>query len=155
MASRSLLVVQGSPLEICGTSRVRITLSEEEFDTEVVVAEAIITQVILGRDFLRENSCTIDVGKNLISFAGRGIALSMDSRQGSQQVAFVSVMVDSAFNIPAYSEMEIMAKVPMAATKGSWIVEGSDKERNAVLVARGLVTPAKQEVPIRVSRKIQ
>lgn len=122
----------------------------------MVVAEAIITQVILGRDFLRENSCTIiDVGKNLISFAGRGIALSMDSRPGSQQVAFVSVMVDSAFNIPAYSEMEIMVKVPMAATKGSWIVEGSDKERNAVLVARGLVTPAKQEVPIRVSRKIQ
>ena len=43
-----------------------------------------------------------------------------------------------------------MAKVSSATTGGSWIVESNPDNNNAVMVARALVTPSNQMVPVRV-----
>ena len=146
---KRLVGVQGSPLEICGTAEVRIMLSEEEFDTLVYVVDSLTTEVILGRDFLKKHSCVIDVGQNLIQFGGRGLTMALDSEAGGQQVAFVSVMLESELKVPAYSEVEVVAKVPRAASNRSWIVEG-EVDQKAVLVARSIVHPEGQEVPLRL-----
>ena len=146
---KRLVGVQGSPLDICGTTEVRITLSEEEFDTLVYVVDSLTTEVILGRDFLKKHSCVIDVGQNLIQFGGRGLTMALDSEAGGQQVAFVSVMLESELKVPAYSEMEVVAKVPRAASNRSWIVEG-EVDQKVVLVARSIVHPEGQEVPLRL-----
>ena len=91
----------------------------------------------------------IDVGQNLIQFGGRGLTMALDSEAGGQQVAFVSVMLESELKVPAYSEMEVVAKVPRAASNRSWIVEG-EVDQKAVLVARSIVHPEGQEVPLRL-----
>ena len=93
---KRLVGVQGSPLE---TAEVRITLSEEEFDTLVYVVDSLTTEVILGRDFLKKHSCVIDVGQNLIQFGGRGLTMALDSEAGGQQVEFVSVMLESELKV--------------------------------------------------------
>ena len=57
-------------------------------------------------------------------------------------------MVDSVLQVPGCSEMEIMAKVPSAATGGTWIVESSPANSKAMVIARTLVTPTDQTVPV-------
>ena len=146
-----LVGVQRSPLKIFGVAKIPITLSHEDFEVKVQVAEAITTEAILGRDFLRQNGCSIDLSKNLIRFQERGITLSLGSESGDNQVAFVSVMLNSNLKLPARSEIEVMAGVPKAATTGSsWVVEGTGEERNALLVARSIVSPEEKEIPIRL-----
>ena len=43
-----------------------------------------------------------------------------------------------------------MAKVTSVATGGSWIVESNPTKNNAVMVARTVVSPCNQMVPVRV-----
>ena len=63
-------------------------------------------------------------------------------------------MVDSILvstgTVPGCSKMEIMARVPSAATGGSWIIENNPGNSNAVMVARTLVIPTNQTVPVRL-----
>jgi len=148
--TQKLVGVQGSPLELCGTTQVEMTLSGESFNMVLLVADSITTDVILGRDFLSKNSCTIDVGRNLVHFGERGMTLSLNSGPGDQQVALVSVMLDARLKVPARSEIEVMVKAPKAVTEGSWIVEGCGEKQKALLVARSIVCPGQQEVPIRL-----
>ena len=59
-------------------------------------------------------------------------------------------MVDSILQVPGCSEIDIMAKVSSAATGGSWIVESNPDSNNAVMVAKALVMPSNQMVPVCV-----
>ena len=46
-------------------------------------------------------------------------------------------------------KVEVVAKVPRATSNRSWIVEG-EVDQKAVLVARSIVHPEGQEVPLRL-----
>ena len=59
-------------------------------------------------------------------------------------------MVNSILQIPGCSEIEVMAKVSSAAAVGSWILESTPENNNAVMVTRTLVTPSNQMVPVCV-----
>ena len=147
-ATHKLVGVQGTPLSICGIAQVDIDLAGEKFNTQMVVVDSLTNEAILGKDFLRTNRCIIDVSRETLHFDSRGITLSLNSPPGNQQVARVTVMLDDTLEVPPRSEMEIMVSVPKAATTGTWIVEG---ESNAVLVARAVVSPNEQKVPVRIA----
>ena len=61
---KKLVGVQGNPLQLLGATRISIMLQEQEFTTDVTVADALTTDLILGRDFLKAQQCTIQMGKN-------------------------------------------------------------------------------------------
>ena len=59
-------------------------------------------------------------------------------------------MVDSILQVPGCSEIDVMAKVSSAAIGSSWIVESNPDSNNAVMVARALMMPSNQMVPVCV-----
>ena len=145
-----LVGVQGPPLQIHGTAQLQVNLSKEKFNAQILVADSLTTDVILGLDFLNQYKCVIDTGKQLIHFADREVTMSLNFPPGGQQIAHVSVILDSNLNIPPCSELETIAKVPESANSSTWILESNPIGRNAVLVARTLVKPVQREVPIRL-----
>ena len=150
VAGKKLVGVEGSPLKVLGAANVHVVLEQQQFDVCFLVADSLTTEAILGRDFLRDNHCVIDVGRNLIKFDTAGLTLKLLCSPGDSQIAHVSVMVDSVLQVPGCSEMEIMAKVPSAAIGGTSIVESSPANSKAVMIARTLVTPTDQCVPVRL-----
>ena len=74
--------------------------------------------------------------------------MKLTCSSGDSQIAHVSVVVDSILQVPGCSEIEVMAKVSSAAAGGSWIVESTSENNNAVMVARTLVIPSNQMVPV-------
>ena len=127
-----------------------IVLEQQQFNANFLVADSLTTEAILGRDFLRDNHCVIDVGKSLIKFENAGITLNLMGSAHNSQIAHVSVIVDATLQVPGCSEIDIMAKVPSVAKGGSWIVESIPAKNNAVMVTRTLVSPCNQMVPVRV-----
>ena len=64
---KNLIGVDGSPLTIIGAAYVQVTFELQQFNVCFLVADSLTTEAILGRDFLSNNNCVIDVGKNLIT----------------------------------------------------------------------------------------
>ena len=100
-------------------------MEQQQFNVNFLVAYSLTTEAILGRDFLRDNRCEIDIGRNLIHFETTGITLNLTCSSDDSQFAHVSVVVDSILQVPGCSEIDVMAKVSSAATGGSWIVESN------------------------------
>ena len=148
--SKKLVSVEGSPLKVIGAVHLSIVLEQQQFNVNFFVADSLTTEAILGRDFLRDNHCIIDVGKSLIKFETAGVILNLMGSSHNSQVAYVSVVVDATLQVPGCSEIDIMAKVPSVATGESWIIESNSTKNNAVMVARTLVSPCNQMVPVRV-----
>ena len=115
-----------------------------------LVAYSLTTEAILGRDFLKDNSCVIDVGKNLITFGNVGFTLKLNCLAGDSQIAHVSVTLSNTLQVPACCEVEVMVNVSDGIAGGTWIVEGNISTRQALLVARTLVTPTSKAVPVRL-----
>ena len=63
-AGTSLVGVQGSPLHLYGTTQQQLCFQGELFSVEMIVADSIMSDVILGRDFLKKYQCTIDLQKS-------------------------------------------------------------------------------------------
>ena len=150
VTDKKLVGVEGSPLQVLGVACFNVAFEQQQFNVYFPVADSLTTEAILGRDFLRDNHCVIDVGRNLIKFETAGITLKLTCVPGDSQIAHVSVVVDNVLQVPGCSEIEVIAKVPSAATGGSWIIESNPAYNTAVMVARTLVTPSNQSVPIRL-----
>ena len=119
VTGKKLVVVEGYPLTVLGAASFQVVLEQQKLNDYFLVADSLTTEAILGRDFLRNNHCVIDVGRNLIKFETAGLTLKLLYSPGDSQIAHVSVVVDSVLQVPGCSEMEIMAKVPSAATFGT------------------------------------
>ena len=152
--SSSLVGVQGTPLELVGSGDVNLRLGQYTYLTRVLVAKSLTTDLILGRDFLTQHKCTVELGeKSLLRLTKEGVALSLGSKEAQPEIASVAVAVGETLCIPPLSEMEIMAKVPkMEATAvQAWLVEPRlAGKRSAVAVARAVVTPCGEYVPLRI-----
>ena len=125
VTGKKLVGVEGYPLTVLGAASFQVVLEQQKLNVYFLVADSLTTEAILGRDFLRNNHCVIDVGRNLIKFETAGLTLKLLYSPGDSQIAHVSVVVDSVLQVPGCSEMEIMAKVPSAATGGTQIVENN------------------------------
>ena len=118
-----LIGVDGSPLTIIGAAYVQVTFELQQFNVCFLVADSLTTEAILGRDFLSNNNCVIHVGKNLITFGNVGVALKLNCSAGVSQVAHVSITLSNSLQVPACSEVEVMADIPDAVSGGAWIIQ--------------------------------
>ena len=107
---KQLIGVEGTPLHVCGIAQVQISLGGKCCQSQVVIVSGLTADAILGLDFLEANGCTIDLGKKTLHFQDCNLSLSLvTSVQSSPATIHVTVM--STLQVPAYSEMEVMAKV--------------------------------------------
>ena len=139
-----LVGVQGTPLQLNGTTHIDIELCCEKFSSDVIVADSLASDIILGQNFLKAHKCTIEMTptKDLLYFKQHGKVVPIKSKQSnSTQDIPVDVVLNYDLEIPPYSEMEIMETIP------EWSV-GEKKVRNAGMVARAVVQPQGAQVPI-------
>lgn len=149
---KRLIGVQGIPLDLHGVAKVDLSLGGQVFPIEVTVAGSLTTDLILGRDFLKAQRCVIQMGENqdVLLMGERDLAIPLTDKE-SEVVSptTISVVLDSTIQIPAHSEIEVMGRIPVSATTGTWMVEGR-KQHSPVMVARAVVKPNKEEVPLRL-----
>ena len=140
---RRLVSVQGDPLQLQGTAKITMSLGGIVFHAEAVVADSLTTDVIVGRDFLQAEQCTIKMekGSNTLYFNKQGISLRLGIDQSDPVVEHVSVILNQELHIPPCSEIETMGAVPTMTPPGYWMVEPDKQCRSATLVARAVVTP--------------
>ena len=148
---KKLVGVQETPLELHGTSQVEIELQGEKFTAKVIVAGSLTTDIILGRDFLKDHQCSIEMGqgRDTLRFHKRGIAVTLNGKPSEKGLCCVTVTIDKVLHIPPRSEMEVIGQIPPSAVDKSWVLEGVKQGRNAALVARAVVQPHQAEVPLR------
>ena len=140
-----LVGVEGTPLQVCGTVQVELKLGEEIFQTRVVVVDGLTVDVILGLDFLETHSCTVDIGRKTLHFTNRGTSVILHGSQG--RVAAIGVTISKTLQVPAYSEMEVMANMAQPKAPGTWIMEG---DATPVMVARSLLDSPNTQIPVRL-----
>lgn len=79
-----------------------------------------------------------------------GLAIPLTNKKVKPVVSHVDVVLGSAIQEPPHSEMEVVGKVPSTATSKTWIMESNAQQRLPVMVARAVVQPPGNEVPIRL-----
>ena len=99
---KKLVGVEDSPLKVIGAEHLSTVLEQQQFNVNFLVADSLTTEAILGRDFLKDNHCIIDVDKSLIKFETAGVALNLMGSSHNSQVAHVSV-VDATLQVPGCS----------------------------------------------------
>ena len=77
VTNKKLVGVEGSPLNVLGAAHFNVVLEQQQFDVHFLVADSLTTEAILGKDFLRDNHCVIDVGRNLVKFEAAGLILKL------------------------------------------------------------------------------
>ena len=111
--------------------------------------ETLTTDLIIGRDFLKQHRCSVELGeRDQRRLTQVGIALPLGCK-GCQQMASVAVVTHETFCVPPLCEMETVAKAPTATKAQTSLVESClPGERNAVVVARAMVTPKDEPIPV-------
>ena len=90
------------------------------------------------------------MGKSSITFGNVGVTLKLNCTTGISQVAHVSVTLGNSLQVPACSEVEVIADIPDIVLGGARITEGTSSTRLALSVTRMLVLPASKSVPVRL-----
>ena len=147
-----LVGVQGAPLRLHGSTYVQLELPPEAFQINVIVAETPTADVILGRDFLRSHRCIIEMGSTIdvLRVQSRGLAIPIAQDQTTQEVPNLNLILQESLTIPPHSEIEVIGHTPDSATQKLWAVQGKQSKRCAVMVARALVEPMGNTIPMRV-----
>ena len=116
----------------------------------MIVADALMSDVILGLDFLKTHGCIVELSKNrdVLYFKERGMMVTLSDSVGKQEISCTNVVLDNTLQVPPHSEIETIGRVPPSASNAIWMVESSKQERNACMVARAIVKPYGVTVPI-------
>jgi len=96
-------------------------------------------------DFLEGNKCIFNVAKKQITFKQLE-ALSLVPPARPLTVTVSNIALEKTITIPASCEIEVMAR--LSSGGGPWLVEG--KQRSDILVARAVVIPLRNSIPIRI-----
>ena len=56
-------------------------IAGEKFRPTMVVTSPLTMEAILGGDFLRENDCTLEMGKRILRFINHGVAITLNLPQ--------------------------------------------------------------------------
>ena len=147
--SRSLVTVDGSPLDVVGEATITIHLGKLRAKMDVVIAN--VTQAgILGLDFLEKFDATLDFSKGKLVVNKYEITLQKESNHPM----CCRVSVAETTTIPARSETVLPGKVHVRGKlPDSGVVEATSryqKHSPGICVGRTLVNPQKVIVPLRV-----
>eukprot|EP00731_Ephydatia_muelleri_P014191 Em0007g1501a len=152
---QTLVGVNGSALSVKGVAGLPLSLEGNIFNVPFVVTDDILVEAILGLDFVESNHCVIDCGHRNLTFPSRRLSLKLlpqgSSKTEKNKNIAVGLILTQKVTIPPASEMEVMAALEdTTSRKGTWIVEGNRAGRYGVMVARSVVCPTSQAVPVRL-----
>ena len=150
---QTLVGVNGSALSVKGVAGLPLSLEGNIFNVPFVVTDDILVEAILGLDFVESNHCVIDCGHRNLTFPSRRLSLKLlpqGSSKTEKNIA-VGLILTQKVTIPPASEIEVMAALEDTTSRnGTWIVEGNRAGRYGVMVARSVVCPTSQAVPVRL-----
>ena len=72
---RRLVGVEGTPLWVCGVSKVELKLAGEIFQCPVLIARSLTSDAILGLDFLEANHCILKIADRELTFPDCGVTV--------------------------------------------------------------------------------
>ena len=73
----------------------------------MVVASALTAVAILGVDFLESHNCTLEIGKRVLRFANRGVAIALHDSSPEPVITQAQVTLEETVQIPALSKREV------------------------------------------------
>jgi hypothetical protein len=129
-----LVGVDGTPLQTYGSTPVVLELNGNKLPVDVVVVSPLTSEGILGLDFLQRQKASIDLEFEQIRLQDPGITIPLRTSAPSSRP--VGVRAVSNLDVPARTELEVMACLDIPVESGTWIVEDSPGiATNAVMVA--------------------
>ena len=134
--------------QLRGTASVKISVGNLTICHNFVIADKITAEAILGMDCLEENKCVLDLFKGDLSLKDQ-TKIQLQPHSVSQLLGCAKVSIVETCDIPATSEVEVMARLSTEDNDHTWVVETTDSSV-PVRVARALVQPKHGLIPIRV-----
>ena len=117
---------------------------------DVVVVSPLTADGILGLDFLQTQRASIDLDKEQVHLAECNCTISLHRPSLQPGNTRVKVRAEKTLEVPAYSEIEIMACLERPILGGMWLLENVVRKHTSTVVARALVQPTPTHVPVRL-----
>ena len=136
--SSPMSTADGSPLMDLGMVSTRVMVGKQELTQEMVVAD-INVDCILGVDFLRSHSGSIDFGEDKMTLNGKLVP----TRSGLLRNQCYRVATAEKVILPAGTRKVVKGKVPAGVLgDGNWMIDALSKPPGGqcVLVGRSLVS---------------
>ena len=145
-----LVGADGSALKIHGTASLTLELNGKEVPMDAAVVSPLTTEGILGLDFLKSQRASIDLEREELRLQKQKCTLCQRATK-SPCITQSKVKVQSNIEIPAYSELEILARMEEPVQQcQTWLLESTLQKPVGVMVARALVCPSSRELPVRI-----
>ena len=145
-----LVGANGSPLNIHGSARILLKLKGKTVPTDVVIVSPLTTEGIVGLDFLQKEKASIDLDKEQIYLPERNCTLPLHKPAPTSKDIAVKVRLEGTIEVPAYSEIEVMACLEEPTSGETWLLENVVSKQTPIIVARALVQPTPTHVPVRL-----
>ena len=145
----SLITATGESSPFIGQIQVEICLGENKYSHNVLVAD-IPNEGILGMDFLTSHGCDVILSKNRLVVGGENIPCF---HYASSAKSCYKVVVQETLEVPANSEIIVPGESWGPIFKSSiGLIEPNTNfmERKGLLVARAVVKPDVDNIPVRV-----
>ena len=136
------MCVQGAPLQLCGSTRIRLEIDslQKVFFVDVRVVKSLTNDVILGRDFLKGNRCEVRLDRkcNQLHFTTEKTTVNLGHQSLRGAISSVGISVGDSIDseVPPQREKEVTK-----ATTLSGLKEPSSSDWNTLGVARAITNP--------------
>ena len=147
---RRLVGVEGTPLRVCGVSKLELKLAGEIFHYPVLIARSLTPDAILGLDFLEANHCILKMADRELTFPECGVTVSLCEASPDPDLVQARVTLDETLTIPLFSMLETTARVNGKVWGQTWLLQECKTKQFPMKVANGLVKSACDQVVVRL-----
>ena len=121
--------------------------------TDVVIVSPLTTEGIVGLDFLQNEKASIDLDKEQIYLPERNCTLPLHKPAPTSKDIAVKVRLEGTIEVPAYSEIEVMACLEEPTSGETWLLENVVSKQTPIIVVRALVQPKYSDSCSRATSK--
>ena len=76
-----LVGADGRPLQVRGCKQLTVTIAGQKFESQVIIADSLTAEGILGLNLLQAHYCMIDLGNEILDTSKRNLSLPLESRK--------------------------------------------------------------------------
>ena len=130
----------------------KLQLGSQQFPVNVLVAEGLSVDLILGRDFLKKHQCSVELGERYFLRVNQsGLIIPLGTGNESHQEASIAVIATEIPCNPLLNDVETLTKVPAKADERTWLIESNMPGKcSPVVAARTTVIPKDKCIPVHV-----
>ena len=88
-----------------------------------LVVSPLITEVIMGVDFLKDHRASIGLNNRCLHLAGQGCSVPLQELPDTSTSTSHKVCISGKIDMPLSSGLEVMAKVDESVGEGNWVME--------------------------------